>query len=85
MNFTSARRTSLNLSDVKKIKSHGSLLVAQSRLRSMAKWIWLIISAAIANPILYLISIGIGVGSFIDKSAGPAGIDGVKYLTFLAP
>jgi len=85
MNATNARRGSLNLVDAKKIEIRGSLFVAESRLRSMFKWIWLLISMALTNPILYLISIGIGLGSFIDKSAGPAGIDGVKYLTFLAP
>jgi lipooligosaccharide transport system permease protein len=45
----------------------------------------MILGIAIANPILYLISVGIGLGGLIDKSVGPAGVDGVKYLTFLAP
>ena len=40
---------------------------------------------AIANPVLYLVSIGLGLGSYIDKNAGSAGIDGVSYITFLAP
>jgi lipooligosaccharide transport system permease protein len=51
----------------------------------MMKWIWLILGIAVANPVLYLISVGIGLGGLIDESVGPAGIDGVKYLTFLAP
>lgn len=85
MSFTSIRQGSLRIVNANKIEAQGSLFVAEARLRNMLKWVWLIISLAIANPILYLISIGIGVGSFIDKNAGPAGIDGVKYLTFLAP
>ena len=48
----------------------------------MLKWTRIIIFVAIANPILYLISIGIGVGSLID---GNSPVDGVNYLTFLAP
>ena len=51
----------------------------------MLKWVWLIIAIAIANPVLYLVSIGLGLGSFIDQNAGSAGVDGVSYLTFLAP
>ena len=49
------------------------------------KWVWLIISLAIANPVLYLVSIGLGVGSYIDKNTGGMGVDGVSYITFLAP
>jgi lipooligosaccharide transport system permease protein len=79
------RQGSLEIVDQEKIISRGSLYVAQARLTAMMKWIWMILAIAVANPVLYLLSIGVGVGAFIDKSAGPAGIDGVKYLTFLAP
>jgi lipooligosaccharide transport system permease protein len=47
--------------------------------------VWLIIAIAIANPVLYLVSIGLGLGSYIDQNAGSTGVDGVSYLTFLAP
>ncbi len=36
------------------------------------------------NPILYLAAMGIGLGSLVDQNL-PAGVDGVSYLTFLAP
>ncbi len=85
MSITQVRQGSLRIVNATRVQARGSLYVAQGRTRSMLKWIWLIISMAIANPVLYLIAIGIGVGSFIDKNAGPAGVDGVKYLTFLAP
>lgn len=79
------RQGSLKLVDTMKVASRGSLFVAEARFRAMLKWIWLIISLAIANPILYLVSIGLGVGTYIDKNTGGMGIDGVPYLTFLAP
>lgn len=85
MSITQVRQGSLRIVNAAHVQARGSLYVAQARIRTMFKWIWLIISMAIANPVLYLIAIGIGVGSFIDKNAGPAGVDGVKYLTFLAP
>ena len=85
MSTDNLRRGSLEIIDSKKIISRGSLYVAQARLTAMFKWIWMILAIAVANPVLYLLSIGVGVGAFIDKNAGPAGIDGVKYLTFLAP
>ncbi len=85
MSIVDKRRGSLEIIDSKKIISRGSLYVAQARLTAMFKWVWMILAIAVANPVLYLLSIGVGVGAFIDKSAGPAGIDGVKYLTFLAP
>ena len=48
----------------------------------MAKWAGIIFFAAVINPTLYLVSIGIGVGSLIDANKG---VNGVSYLTFLAP
>ena len=45
----------------------------------------LLIAIAIANPVLYLVSIGLGVGAYIDKNTGGMGVDGVSYITFLAP
>jgi lipooligosaccharide transport system permease protein len=36
------------------------------------------------SPILFLVAMGIGLGTFVDD-ANPEGIAGVGYLTFLAP
>jgi len=36
------------------------------------------------NPILYLLAMGVGLGSLVDANL-PAGLDGVSYLAFLAP
>ena len=36
------------------------------------------------NPILYLAAMGVGLGSLVDANM-PEGVEGVTYLTFLAP
>ncbi|MDA2978564.1 MAG: ABC transporter permease [Actinomycetota bacterium] len=36
------------------------------------------------SPILYLVAMGVGLGSLVDANI-PEGLDGVSYLTFLAP
>jgi lipooligosaccharide transport system permease protein len=46
----------------------------------MLKWVSAIIAFGLGNPVLYLLSIGIGIGSLVKHQ-----IDGVPYLTFLAP
>jgi lipooligosaccharide transport system permease protein len=51
----------------------------------MWQWKRAIIAYGLGNPILYLASVGIGVGSLVDARSGGTGIDGVPYLTFLAP
>jgi lipooligosaccharide transport system permease protein len=79
------RQGSLKIVDAAKVAARGALFVTEARLRTMLKWIWLIIGLAIANPVLYLISIGLGVGAYIDKNTGGMGVDGVSYITFLAP
>lgn len=68
--------------NLRKVSLYGSLHVAEARIRNMAKWAGIILFAAVINPTLYLVSIGIGVGSLIDANKG---VDGVSYLTFLAP
>ena len=85
MSTFTTRQGSSQLVDTAKVQARGAVYVAEARVRIMLKWIWMILGIAIANPILYLISVGIGLGGLIDKSVGPAGVDGVKYLTFLAP
>ena len=67
---------------IRKVSKYGTLHVAEARIRNMAKWAGIIFFAAVINPTLYLVSIGIGVGSLIDANKG---VNGVSYLTFLAP
>jgi lipooligosaccharide transport system permease protein len=85
MSSFQTRQGSLKIVDAAKVAARGALFVTEARLRTMLKWIWLIIGLAIANPVLYLVSIGLGVGAYIDKNTGGMGIDGVSYITFLAP
>ena len=61
----------------------GALRVTEYRLRNMWKWRNSIIAFGLGNPILYLASVGLGVGMLVDESSG--GVDGVPYLVFLAP
>ena len=68
--------------DMRKVSRFGSFHVAEARIRNMLKWTGIILFAAVVNPALYLVSIGIGVGSLIDANNG---VNGVSYLTFLAP
>jgi len=42
------------------------------------------IASSFLNPILYLAAMGVGLGSLVDANL-PEGLDGVSYLTFLAP
>ena len=68
--------------DARKVSRFGSFHVAEARIRNMLKWWGIILFEAVINPTLYLVSIGIGVGSLIDANNG---VNGVSYLTFLAP
>ena len=68
-----------------KVRWLGAWYVAEYRLRNMGKWIGAIIAFGLGNPVLYLFSVGLGVGALVDQSVGPNGVDGVSYLMFLAP
>jgi lipooligosaccharide transport system permease protein len=68
-----------------KVRRFGSWYVAEYRLLNMRKWLGAILAFGLGNPILFLTSVGIGIGSLVDNNAGSAGVDGVRYMTFLAP
>jgi lipooligosaccharide transport system permease protein len=40
--------------------------------------------SSVLNPVLYLAALGVGLGALVDRS-DPGGLDGVAYLTFVAP
>lgn len=61
----------------------GAFYVAETRIRTMLKWWQSVIAFGFGNPMLYLMSVGIGIGSMVDPNA--AFMEGQSYLTFLAP
>jgi len=63
----------------------GALFVAEYRLRNMWKWRGAIIAFGLGNPVLYLASVGLGVGLLVDANSPTGGVDGVPYLVFIAP
>jgi len=79
----SVRQGSLALVKVERIRTRGAFAVVESRLLILMKYIPSLLAVAVANPLLYLLAVGVGVGKLINTHSG--GVDGVKYLTFLAP
>ncbi|MDE2386929.1 MAG: hypothetical protein KGL77_04470 [Actinomycetales bacterium] len=71
--------------NMRKALTWGAWYVAEYRLRNMSKWFAAIIAFGLGNPILLLLSVGVGIGSLVDKGNGGNPIDGVGYLVFLAP
>ena len=69
--------------DSQKAIRWGSVYVALARGRESFKWWAPMLAYGIGHPVLYLMSIGIGLGSLVSKNLGL--VDGVPYLTFLAP
>lgn len=71
--------------DEKRAVRFGALRVAEYRFYSMSKWMGAVIANGLGNPILYLISVGLGIGALVDANTGGEGIGGVSYLQFVAP
>jgi lipooligosaccharide transport system permease protein len=71
--------------DVPKARVWAPWYVAEYRLRNMSKWFAAIIAFGLGNPVLYLLSVGIGIGALVDSTSGADNPIGVPYLTFLAP
>lgn len=63
----------------------GSWYFAEHRIRVMSKWKLIIGMIDFANPLFYLVAVGIGIGVLVTENSGNSGTGGVPYLTFLAP
>ncbi|MFT4295230.1 MAG: ABC transporter permease [Micropruina sp.] len=61
----------------------GWWLYAEYRLTSMRAYLQTILIRAIGLPLLYLFSMGLGLGALVNAGAG--GVDGVSYLVFVGP
>ena len=73
----------LQVVDAPRAMRFGWWHVAEYRLRNLMKWISAVVAFGVGNPVLYLASIGFGVGSLVNHHGHTP--DGVPYLTFLAP
>ncbi len=63
----------------------GAFRVAEYRIRVLSKWLWSVVAFGLGNPILFLLSVGLGVGALVDANSGGQGLGGVSYLQFVAP
>ena len=81
----SAWQGSLKLVNVSRARNFAWLHVTEARVRNMMKWWGSIAAFGLGNPVLYLFSVGIGIGALVDKNGGASQLGGVSYLTFLAP
>ncbi|MCF8535653.1 MAG: ABC transporter permease [Rhodoluna sp.] len=76
---------STKIVDVSQARLWAPWFVAEYRLRNMSKWFGAIVAFGLGNPVLYLLSVGIGIGALVDNVSGGENSLGVPYLTFLAP
>lgn len=68
-----------------KIARWGFFYVVEYRIRNMLKWWSSILAFGLGNPLLYVASIGLGIGTLVDSNLGAEGVEGVRYLVFIAP
>ena len=71
--------------DVPQRNAIGGALAAYEHMWLLYRRTWRgSIFGSFAQPVLFLIAMGIGLGSYVNK-ADPASLQGVPYLQFLAP
>ncbi|WP_223694462.1 ABC transporter permease [Leifsonia poae] len=63
----------------------GAWYVAEHRFRVMRSYLQTLLVTAFGYPLLYLLAMGVGLGSLVDHTQGQQGVGGVDYLTFVAP
>jgi lipooligosaccharide transport system permease protein len=63
----------------------GAWYVAEHRFRVMRSYLQTLLVTGFGNPLLYLLAMGLGLGSLVSANLGPHAVDGVSYLAFVAP
>jgi len=63
----------------------GAWYVAEHRFRVMRSYLQTVLVTGFGNPLLYLLAMGLGLGSLVSANLGPNAVDGVSYLAFVAP
>lgn len=63
----------------------GAWYVAEHRFRVMRSYLQTLLVTGFGNPLLYLLAMGLGLGSLVSANLGPHAVDGVSYLAFIAP
>lgn len=59
--------------------------VAEHRIANIRSyWITLLVTS-FGSPFIYVLGLGLGLGIMVDRGQGGQGIDGIPYLTFVAP
>jgi lipooligosaccharide transport system permease protein len=71
--------------DTVKPRRWGSWYIAEHRLRVMRAYAQTVFLTAIGNPLLYLYALGVGLATLVDSNLGAGAVEGVSYLTFVAP
>lgn len=66
-----------------RVRRFGWWYQAEWRLLGMRAYWTSVVGTAVITPLLYVVAMGVGLGRLVDASAG--GVDGVPYLTFVAP
>lgn len=72
------------LGDLRRLRApRGSLKLIERHAR-VYRHVWLVFASGVAEPLFYLLSIGIGLGALVGAVAGPGG-ELVPYREFVAP
>lgn len=71
--------------DAAKIRRLGAWYVFEHQLRVMRNYRSSLIATAIGTPFIYLFAFGIGIGTLVSANLGDNAVEGVGYLTFVAP
>ena len=73
------------LASAVKPRRFGAWYVAEHRFRVMRSYLQTVVVTGIGSPLVYLFAMGVGLGSLVSSNMGDSAMNGVSYLTFVAP
>ena len=63
----------------------GRYLVWEYLVRCWRRYLLSSLAEAVGTPLLYLLALGVGLGSLIDSGPDPDALGGISYLDYIAP
>lgn len=71
--------------DPARIRRMGAWYVFEHQVRVMRNYRWSYLATNSGTPFLYVFAFGVGLGTLVSANLGDRAVDGVDYLTFVAP
>ncbi|MCU1570621.1 MAG: putative multidrug export transporter,permease component [Naasia sp.] len=83
--MTAVRGGRVEARAARRARRYGTWYATEYRLRLMRAYGGTILAGTLANPLIYIFALGVGLATLVEQKTGPLSAGGHGYLAFVAP